>query len=93
MGELDLVMRHRRTIVFVEVKTRSSGDFGGAAQAVDRAKSRRLARVASAYLSRFSLWDRPTRFDVVTFERSRRFPGWRARHLRNTIRPDLGRSV
>ena len=60
-GELDLVMEQRGTTVFVEVKTRSSRDFGGALGAIDAAKQRQLARVATIYLSRHNLWQRRQR--------------------------------
>lgn len=90
-GELDLVVSRGRRIVFVEVKTRSGSAFGGAAAALTPAKRRRLIRAASAYLSRFDLWERPTRFDVITLEG--RFPRIRIRHLQDAFRPDLGRRV
>ena len=92
-GELDLVMERRGTVVFVEVKTRSSPDFGGALGAVDAAKQAQLARVASIYLSRHRLWQRPCRFDVIAIEPSGRFPRWRLRHLRDAFQPDLGRQL
>ena len=64
-GELDLVAVDGRTIVFVEVKTRRSGEPGRPAEAVDRAKQRRLSRAAQVYLKRRGLLDYPARFDVV----------------------------
>jgi putative endonuclease len=85
------VVERGDTVVFVEVKTRSDPDFGGAAAKVDAAKARRLARVASVYLSDFELWDRPTRFDVVLVERGRWL--WAIHHVRDALRPDLGRMV
>jgi len=88
-GEVDLVVERGGTVVFVEVKTRRGEGFGGAVAAVDARKRRRLARAAAAYLSRHGLWDRPTRFDVVTLERG--WPGWRIRHLRDAFRPGTGR--
>ncbi len=91
--ELDLVMAKGRTIVFVEVKARVSTDYGGAAAAVNAETRRRLARIAAAYLSRFELWQRPTRFDVITAERSGGLLPWRLGHLRDVIRPDLGRTM
>lgn len=93
LGELDLVVERRREVVFVEVKTRRSSDLGGAAGAVDAAKRRRLERVATAYLSTFSLWERPCRFDVVTVERAGGLFPWRLRHFRDAFRPDRGRYV
>jgi putative endonuclease len=90
-GELDLVVERRREIVFVEVKARSSDEYGGAAGALTEKKRQAVVRAASAYLSRHGLWERPCRFDVVTVEGR---PGplpWRVRHYRDAFRPDLGR--
>lgn len=92
-GELDLVFERAGEIVFVEVKTRSAETFGGALAAVDRAKQTTMVRTATSYLSHHGLWERPARFDVVTVERRRGFPGWRVRHLKDVIRPDLGRTM
>jgi putative endonuclease len=64
-GELDLVMLDRRTIVFVEVKTRESADAGHPAEAVDDAKQRRLTRLAVTFLKRHRLLEYPARFDVI----------------------------
>lgn len=90
-GELDLVMERRGRIVFVEVKTRSGRQFGGAEAAFDRAKRAAVARTAASYLSRFGLWDRPCRFDLVAIERIGRLPGWRIRHTVDAFAPDRGR--
>jgi putative endonuclease len=90
-GELDLVFDRRGEVVFVEVKARSGEMFGGAVGAVDRDKQSAMTRTAASYLSRHGLWERPVRFDVVTVERRSGLPGWRVRHLKNVIRPDLGR--
>jgi putative endonuclease len=92
-GELDLVVQRRGEIVFVEVKTRSGDLYGGAVAAVTHDKRRSMARTAAAYLGRFSLWDRPCRFDVVTVERVSRPPFLRVRHLPNAFQPDLGRRM
>ena len=90
-GEIDLVTCHRGETVFVEVKARAGTDFGGAAAAFDEAKRRVLLRASAAYLSRFSLWERPCRYDLVTVERGRGLLPWRVRHYRDVFRPDLGR--
>ena len=49
-GEIDLVLRHGRTFVFCEVKTRSSDAFGVPAEAVTRTKQARLRRLAGCWL-------------------------------------------
>jgi putative endonuclease len=65
IGEIDLVAVDRRTVVFVEVKTRTSQDAGHPADAVDEAKQRRLTRLALSYLQRHDLLECSSRFDVV----------------------------
>jgi putative endonuclease len=67
-GEIDLVMEHGDTIVFVEVRSRASARFGSALESVDRRKQRRLARLAESYLARHRLDGRRARFDVVAVE-------------------------
>lgn len=66
MGEIDLVMLDGPTLVLIEVRCRSSKDYGGAAASVDWAKQRRLVRAAEHLLmKRADLRRYPARFDVV----------------------------
>ena len=65
LGELDLVAVDGRTVVFVEVKTRQTGEQGHPAEAVDLPKQRRLTLLATAYLKRHRLLNHAARFDVV----------------------------
>lgn len=67
MGEIDLVMRDRDTLVFVEVRSRSRQDFGGAAGSIDTAKRDRLLRTARHYLSRLPS-EPACRFDAVLLD-------------------------
>ncbi|MBB5014538.1 YraN family protein [Rehaibacterium terrae] len=65
-GELDLVMADGATVVFVEVRYRRGGGFGGGLASVDARKRRRIALAAQAFLAaRPPLARRPCRFDVV----------------------------
>ncbi|MDZ4743624.1 MAG: YraN family protein [Verrucomicrobiota bacterium] len=64
-GEIDLLARDRDTLVFVEVKTRASEDFGRAAAAVNAQKRRNLSRAALEYLRRLNKKDIYFRFDIV----------------------------
>jgi putative endonuclease len=66
-GELDLILTEGETLVFVEVKYRLDGRYGGAVSAVDRDKRRRLCRASKVYLAATG-WGGPCRFDVVTVE-------------------------
>ena len=66
VGELDLVMLDRKTLVFVEVRCRSSKQYGGAAASITWKKQRRLARAAEHLLmKRAELRCYPARFDVI----------------------------
>ncbi|HXH24483.1 MAG TPA: YraN family protein [Vicinamibacterales bacterium] len=67
-GEIDIVARDGDVTVFVEVKTRTGDDFGGAAAGVTGWKQRRIAQMAADYLVRHGLHDRPCRFDVVAVD-------------------------
>lgn len=64
-GEIDIIAKDRRTIVFVEVKTRSSLKFGRPAEAVNKAKQLHILRTAMLYLTEKGLEDAPVRFDIV----------------------------
>jgi putative endonuclease len=63
-GEIDLVMQDGPTLVFVEVRLRSSSDFGGAAASVTPAKQKKLLAAARQYLTTLKTLP-PCRFDVV----------------------------
>jgi putative endonuclease len=65
LGEIDLIALDGKTIVFVEVKTRSSHVAGHPVEAVDSRKQRQLTRAALAWLKRRNLLDHPGRFDVI----------------------------
>jgi putative endonuclease len=64
-GEIDLVAIDGRTVVFVEVKTRSSLDLGHPSEAVDRQKQSRLTRAGLSFLKRHKLLENAYRFDVI----------------------------
>lgn len=70
VGEIDLVMHDRSSLVFVEVRKRASSAYGGAAASITPAKQRRLLRAAQVYLLRYR--SQPAcRFDVIAIERER----------------------
>ena len=78
LGEIDLVAVDGRTVVFVEVKTRSSHDAGHPAEAVDAQKQHRLTRLALTFLKRHELLEYAARFDVIAVT-------WPAQHSAPTI--------
>ncbi len=68
-GEIDLIGRERDTLVFFEVKTRTSDAFGPPHLAVHHQKQRQIVRVAQWFLAERRSSDIACRFDVlaVTF--------------------------
>jgi putative endonuclease len=65
-GEIDLVAWHGDTLVFVEVKTRATSEFGEPERAVDAEKRLHLHHAALDYARRANVeWTR-TRFDIVS---------------------------
>ena len=65
MGEMDIIAREKDTWVLIEVKTRTSTEFGPPQLAVHSSKQRQLSKVALNYLNEKRLKDVKARFDVV----------------------------
>jgi putative endonuclease len=65
-GEIDLIAEDGETLVFIEVKSRSSTLYGSPEEAVTPAKRRALRKAAEGYLYVRGVADRECRFDVVT---------------------------
>jgi putative endonuclease len=87
LGELDIIALDGRTVVFVEVKTRTSADAGHPAEAIDATKQRRMTQAALAYLKSKRLLNNAARFDVVavTWPQDSRRP--QIEHYRNAFSP------
>lgn len=66
LGEIDLIAKDGESLVFVEVKTRRSGECGSPVESVTPRKRWQIVKVAQSYLNRFGLHDHPCRFDVVS---------------------------
>ena len=63
-GEIDLIVKDRKNLVFVEVKLRKNADFAAAREYVDRNKQDRIRVTASMYLSKNPTQLQP-RFDII----------------------------
>ena len=74
LGEVDIIARDRDTIVFVEVKTRSSVHFGSPKWAVTPTKQRKISMVALAFLKATGQSTARARFDVVAVISNRDAP-------------------
>ena len=65
LGEIDIVAQYKSTVVFVEVKSRSTLHFGRPSEAVDLRKQHKLRTVANLYLLQHQMMDKECRFDVI----------------------------
>jgi putative endonuclease len=66
LGEIDIIARDGDTIVFIEVKARTSDHFGNPKWAVTPRKQRRISMAALQYLKATKQSDAKARFDVVS---------------------------
>jgi len=64
-GEIDIIARKGKCIIFVEVKTRTNLKFGTPAMAVNITKKKRIISSAKTFLYLHKLQNYETRFDVV----------------------------
>ena len=72
--EVDLVVRRRGVVAFVEVKSRSGIAFGHPLEAITRAKRREIERVARAWVARHGRPGDVYRFDAVAVIRGEGAP-------------------
>ena len=66
-GEIDLIARYGRTLVFVEVRMRRSMRYGGALESITAAKRARMLAAANGYLAMLGR-EPACRFDVVVMQ-------------------------
>jgi putative endonuclease len=78
-GEIDLVAWEGKTLVFVEVKSRVSGELSAPERDIDSEKLKSLRRAARDYVRRAAAEDAETRFDIVAIS------GERVEYLRDAF--------
>ena len=65
LGEIDIVARDGKTVVFIEVKSRNTETFGDPEEAVGKAKQKKISLLALYYLEKNRCSPQDARFDVV----------------------------
>ncbi len=65
LGEIDVIARRQGRLVFIEIKTRTSAQFGMPQEAVDLRKQEKIFKVAQWYVKEKKLLKTPIAFDVV----------------------------
>lgn len=69
VGEIDLIMKDKDCLVFVEVRKRSSTAYGGALASITPAKQKKIIKAAQYYILQRKLnYQLPMRFDVVAID-------------------------
>ena len=69
LGEIDLIMRDRDYLVFIEVRARVSADFGGGIASITYAKRQKIIKSASYYmLTQSARSNLAIRFDVISID-------------------------
>ena len=67
-GEIDIIAEEKGILVFIEVKTRSSDNYGNPCEAVDKRKQEKYYKTATYYLQKEKKTDAECRFDVIEIE-------------------------
>ena len=83
-GEIDIIALDRKILVFVEVKTRKSIDFGLPEESVTSSKQEQIKKIAQGFLTKNNLNETECRFDVVSliFDEGK---GFSIRHIQNAF--------
>lgn len=64
-GEIDLITRKGRWLVFVEIKTRISETFGTPLESIDKLKQQHILKNCQYYINRYNLQNEPWRIDAI----------------------------
>ncbi len=83
-GEIDIIAKEKDTVVFVEVKTRKSNEFGSPLEAIDLNKQKQIKKIASVYISKKYRKFIPCRFDVIGIMVEKR-GDYKISHIRNAF--------
>ncbi|MEN9640060.1 MAG: hypothetical protein RLZZ262_1929 [Bacteroidota bacterium] len=84
--EIDLIVQKDRHVIFVEVKTRYSANYGEPWEAVNRAKRQKICASADAYIRERQL-DREPRFDIISIIKNNAHV--QIQHIEDAFRPEL----
>ena len=83
-GEVDIIARDGKTIVFIEVKSRRNLAYGVPQLAVTPFKQRQISKAALTWLSKNRLHDSPARFDVIAILLENKY-SHQIEHIRNAF--------
>lgn len=84
-GEIDIIALDGEIVVFVEVKTRRSQEFGLPIEAVDEKKQEKIYEIAEAYLAEKGWMERELRFDVFSIQFCRDTNRWHIKWVKQAF--------
>ena len=87
-GEIDIVAREGECLVFVEVRTRASIEYGWPQETVIARKQKKLCKAARWYLQKNRIEDVPCRFDVVAIVMNEALDEPQVEVIKNAFRPE-----
>ena len=64
-GEIDIIAEDKKVVAFIEVKTRTTGEYGSPLEAVNHHKQKKIVQVANQFLVQYRVENRECRFDIV----------------------------
>jgi putative endonuclease len=67
LGEIDLIMEDKDTLVFIEVRYRQSSHYLKSVESISKQKQNRIIRTAHMYLQQYPTW-KDNRLDVVAIQ-------------------------
>jgi len=85
LGEIDIIAKKEKEIVFVEVKTRVMEDSAGSLpeESITPAKLHKLSKIANSYIKLKNLWNQPFHFDAISVRIDSENKTAKIRHLEN----------
>jgi len=85
LGEIDIIVEYKNEIIFIEVKTRKSNQYGYPEETVHLAKQKKIIKTASGYITRKKLKGKNYRFDVILIYLSKKNNIEEIRHIENAF--------
>lgn len=83
-GEIDIIAYDKKTLVFIEVKTRTRSDFGLPEESVTPSKQRQIRKIAQGYIDFHKIRDSGCRFDVIALLKTDK-GAYSLRHIKNAF--------
>lgn len=84
-GEIDLLVKRNDLLVFIEVKTRTSDQFGMPEDSITPKKMEHMINAAASYIQSHPEYDNAWQIDVITVEGSLGTPSPKITHFQNVV--------